>query len=88
VGANISILGSWIASHAVSGTSDWSPAGFYVQVHDSNGADVVLTCRLGFYSALSTGKAFFRDVKVTKVSAPAAGGDPAFSLEEDRQVAN
>ena len=50
------------------------------------GADVLLTCRLGFYSSLNTGKAFFRGLSVTKVDAPASGGDQAFDLAEDRAV--
>jgi hypothetical protein len=86
MGGNISIMDSWIASQQVTGTSGWQTVGFYVQVGAADGADVGVSCRLGFYSALNTGKAFFRNLKITQVSAPPPVGDPAFNLEEDRQV--
>ena len=77
-GANLSIMESWIKSRDVKGTGYWEPIGFYLQI--SKETDVVLACRLGFYSSENTGRAYFRSPSVTKVDAPAAG-DPSFKLE-------
>jgi hypothetical protein len=77
-GANISIMESWILSRHVKGTGYWEPIGFYLQVPKET--DVTLACRLGFYSSQNTGRAFFRNVSVTAVAAPAAD-DPSFKLE-------
>jgi dolichyl-phosphate-mannose-protein mannosyltransferase len=77
-GANISIMESWILSRHVHGTSYWEPVGFYLQVPKET--DVTLACRLGFYSSQNTGRAYFRDLSVVKVAAPAAD-DPSFKLE-------
>jgi hypothetical protein len=74
-------MGSWISSQQLHGTSGWQKVGFYVKV--DQGADTVLACRLGFYSALNAGKAFFRDLSVSKVDAPASDGDPRFDLDTD-----
>ena len=78
VGANISIMETWMLSRNVRGTGYWEPIGFYLQIPTET--DVVLACRLGFYSSENTGRAFFRDLSVTKVDAPGAD-DPSFKLE-------
>lgn len=77
-GANISIMNSWILSRHVHGSSYWQPIGFYLQVPKET--DVILACRLGFYSSPNTGRAFFRNVSVTKVDA-AGGDDSSFILD-------
>lgn len=69
---------SWILSRHVEGTNYWEPIGFYLQVPKET--DVVLACRLGFYSSENTGRAFFRNPSVTKVDA-AGADDPSFKLE-------
>ena len=77
-GANLSIMESWIHSRQLNGTNYWEPIGFYLQVPKET--DVELACRLGFYSSENTGRAFFRNVSVTKVDA-AGAEDPSFKLE-------
>ncbi|HKD70202.1 MAG TPA: hypothetical protein VKB84_25420 [Candidatus Binataceae bacterium] len=77
-GANISIMESWILSRHVKGTGYWEPIGFYLQVPKET--DVELACRLGFYSSQNTGRAYFRNVSATAVTAPGAD-DPSFKLE-------
>jgi hypothetical protein len=77
-GANLSIMESWIKSRDVKGTGYWEAIGFYLRIPKE--ADVVLACRLGFYSSENTGRAYFRSPSVTKVGGPAAD-DPGFKLE-------
>ncbi len=76
-GANLSIMESWILSRHLEGTNYWEPIGFYLQIPKET--DVVLACRIGFYSSQNTGRAFFRDLSVTKVDA-AGADDPSFKL--------
>ena len=76
IGANLSILEAWDGSHDVRGTQDWQPEGFYLQV-GPDGAKVTFACRLGMYSNVNTGTAFFRNLSVTKVAGP-TNGDPVF----------
>jgi hypothetical protein len=77
-GANISVLDSWFLSRQVKGSGFWETVGFYMQVPTEG--DVILACRLGFYSSTDTGRAWFRDLSLIKVDAPASDGDPTFKL--------
>ncbi len=77
-GANISIMETWFQSRNLTGTNYWEPIGFYMQILQET--DVKFACRIGFYSSENTGRAFFRDLSVTKVDAPGAD-DPSFKLE-------
>lgn len=78
IGASLSILEAWVGSHDVRGTMDWQPEGFYVQV-GPDGARVTFACRLGTYSNMNTGTAFFRNLSATKVDGP-TGSDPVFHM--------
>jgi len=78
-GANISIMDTWFLSRHVTGSGFWEPIGFYLQVPKE--ADVTFACRLGFYSSVNTGKAWFRDLSAIKVDAPASDGDPTYKLD-------
>lgn len=77
-GANISVMDSWFLSRHVKGSGIWEPIGFYMQVPVEG--DVILACRLGFYSSPDTGRAWFRDLSLVKVDAPASDGDPSYKL--------
>src|SRR5689334_303395 len=68
VGANVSIMETWIMSRNVHGSSYWEPVGFYLQVPKET--NVVMALRVGFYSSENTGRAFFRNPNVTPVAAP------------------
>jgi hypothetical protein len=78
VGANVSIMETWIMSRNVQGSNYWEPIGFYLQVPKET--NVKLACRLGFYSSENTGRVDFRDLSVVQVAAPGAD-DPQFKLE-------
>ncbi len=81
VGAGLCIMEDGICSQLVYGTSDWQTVGLYVKVGDS-GADGMLACRLGGYSAVNTGSAFCKDIAAVQVSGPnSQDGDPVFDLD-------
>jgi hypothetical protein len=79
VGANLSLMETWIMSRNVQGSSYWEPIGFYLEVPQET--NVVMALRVGFYSSENTGRAYFRNPSVTQVTA--AGADaPSFKLED------
>lgn len=82
-GANLSIMDTWFLSRHVKGTGYWESLGFYLLVPKDT--DVIFACRLGFYSSVNTGRAWFRDLSVVKVAAPASDGDPSFKLDPTAQ---
>jgi len=82
-GASISIMEDGAMSHDVRGTTPWREIGFYLKI-GSRGGDIDIACRLGGYASLNTGRAFFRDVKVLRVKAPAQG-EPSFELDTVRK---
>ena len=59
VGANISVLGGFIRSESVSGTFDWQRA--CVTFHPE-ASTATLTCRLGFFGSVVTGKMWCDDM--------------------------
>jgi hypothetical protein len=79
VGANLSLMETWIMSRNVQGSSYWEPVGFYLEVPKET--NVVLALRLGFYSSENTGRVYFRNPGVTQVSTPGADA-PSFKLED------
>lgn len=85
-GAAISIIEDAISSPDLRGTSDWRRLGFYLKV-GPHGADVEVACRVGGFSSLNTGRAFFRDLRAVKIVAPAPGAGPLFDLETIRKQA-
>ena len=66
------------------GSGIWEPIGFYLLIPKE--ANVIFACRLGFYSSMNTGRAWFRDLSVVKVDAPASDGDPSFKLDSVDQT--
>jgi hypothetical protein len=82
-GASLSIMEDGAMSHDVRGTTPWREIGFYLKV-GNRGGDIQVACRLGGYASLNTGHAFFRDVKVVSVKAPAPG-EPSFDLDTVRK---
>jgi hypothetical protein len=79
VGANISILEGWFLSQSITGTNDWQPVGFYLNV-PAGGANVTFACRLGFYSNLNTGAAYCRNMSVVPATASPGGEEPLYQL--------
>ncbi|HTY56149.1 MAG TPA: hypothetical protein VMB26_13155 [Candidatus Binataceae bacterium] len=71
-GASVSIMEDGAMSHDVRGTTSWHEIGFYLKI-GSRGGDIEIALRVGGYASLNTGRAFFRDVKVIPVKAPAEG---------------
>ena len=66
-GANISVMSYGGTSRRITGTTDWTEVTVYVEVTTGKeGFDVALC--MGGYSAESTGKAYFDNVKVEKVN--------------------
>ncbi len=78
-GASISLMESGIMSADIRGTSAWQPVGFYVKV-SGHGADVEVAARLGGYSSLNTGTAYFRNIQAVKIAAPPKGATHVFDL--------
>jgi len=78
-GANISIMDTWFLSRNVTGSGFWEPIGFYLLIPKET--NVIFACRLGLYSSMNTGRAWFRDLSAVQVGAPASDGDPSFKLD-------
>lgn len=62
-GAALCVLGGFIHSNGVTGTSDWVPMELVFRTHQSQ-REVMLGVRLGFYGQTATGRAFFDDLKL------------------------
>ena len=84
-GATVSLLEDGANSPDVRGTSGWRPIGLYVKV-GSHGADIEIALRLGGFSSLNTGRAFFRNPSVTLVNAPPAAAAATFDLDAIRKA--
>ena len=84
VGANLSILAGSILTRPLNGTHEWQEVGFYLKVESS--ADVVLTCRLGGFSSPTTGTAFFRDIRASRITEPPPGAERQFDLDFERGI--
>ncbi len=68
-------------SQQVRGTTDWQPVGIYVKA-GGGGVDGMLTCRLGGFSAMNTGEAFWKDISAVQVEGPSPDdGDPILDLD-------
>ncbi|HEY2664481.1 MAG TPA: hypothetical protein VGI47_09085 [Candidatus Binataceae bacterium] len=86
VGATLSIMEDGVASADLRGTQNWQRLRFYLKV-GPRGSDVEVGCRLGGYSSLNTGDAFFRDAEAIQVASPGDDG-PRFDLDSIRKAAN
>lgn len=64
-GANLSLVGTWTHTAGLSGTKDWT----YVSVTFNTGASTRVTvgARLGYWAALSSGTAWFDDLRLTRL---------------------
>lgn len=87
-GANISVKDYAGISERVIGTTDWKEITLYVDVTMSGGFDICMS--LGGYSAESTGKAYFDNVTIEKVSSIPSGASSVIvydsSLSSDEAV--
>ena len=85
-GATLSIMEDGVASADLRGTQNWQRLLFYLKI-PARGSDVEVGCRLGGYSSLNTGHAFFRDAEAIQVASPGDDG-PRFDLASIRKAAN
>jgi len=79
-GAYLSVMGTFHDSEDVRGTQGWRPVGFWVKT-GSLDTSLEIGCRLGGYSSLNTGMAFFTGISVEAAGTPAPerfvyGGEP------------
>jgi hypothetical protein len=80
VGVNLSIVEDGIISRQLRGTTGWETLDFYLKA-GAHGAEVPFACRLGGFANLNTGKAFCRDLQVTKVTAPPPNAQYTYDLD-------
>jgi len=85
-GATLSIMEDGITSQELKGTNNWTRIGLYLKVGHL-GADVEMALRLGGYSSLNTGHAFFRDVSLIRVQNAPKGAEHTYDLEATRKAA-
>jgi len=84
-GATLSIMEDGISSQELKGTTDWTRIGLYLKV-GGMGADIELALRLGGYSSLNTGRAFFRDATLIVVPGPPKNAEHVFDLDAIRKA--
>jgi hypothetical protein len=84
-GAAIAIMEDGVSSRDIRGTTAWQKVGFYLKI-GGMGADVDVALRLGGYSNLNTGKAWFRNASLVAVPAPPTGASPTFDLAAIRKA--
>jgi hypothetical protein len=84
-GATLSIMEDGISSQELKGTTDWTRIGLYLKV-GGMGADIEMALRLGGYSSLNTGKAFFRDATLIVVPGPPHNAEHVFDLDAIRKA--
>ncbi len=84
-GATLSIMEDGITSQELKGTSGWTRIGLYLKV-GGMGADIEMALRLGGYSSLNTGQAFFRDASLMVVPAPPHNAEHVFDLAAIRKA--
>jgi dolichyl-phosphate-mannose-protein mannosyltransferase len=83
-GVNVSLDEDGINSQDLRGTTGWQRLGFYLEV-GRHGADVDVALRLGGFSSLNRGRAFFRDARVERIAAPPPGAASVFDLSAVRR---
>jgi dolichyl-phosphate-mannose-protein mannosyltransferase len=79
-GAYLSVMGSFSDSRDLRGTQPWQPVGMWVR---TGALDTTLTlaARLGGYSSLNTGMAFFTGISVEAAGTPPAQADFVYGSE-------
>jgi len=85
-GATISVMEDGIMSPDVRGTTDWQRVKLYLKV-GGHGADIDVALRVGGFSSLNTGRAFFRNATLLQIAAPPPNATPTFDLLAIRQQA-
>jgi hypothetical protein len=64
-GANVSVVGGFVASQGRTGTFDWTES---CVAFEPETADIRVTCRLGFFGSTVTGKLWCDDMALTEIS--------------------
>ena len=82
-GVTISVTEDSISSRDLRGTTDWQNLELYLKI-GRHGADIDVALRLGGYSSLAYGRAFFRHARLERISAPPVGAGPLFNLDAIR----
>ena len=81
MGAYISVMGTFNNSVDLRGTKGWQRVGFWVKTGELD-TKLQIGCRVGGYSSLNTGRAWFTGISVEAAGVPQAqggkiyGGDP------------
>jgi len=84
-GANISVLEDGIVSADLRGNQPWQQLVLYLKI-PPYGADIDVALRLGGYTNLTRGRAFFHDPEVIRIDAPPAGATHVYDLGEIRKT--
>jgi hypothetical protein len=85
-GATISVMEDGVMSPEVHGTTAWQSVAMYLQIGEK-GADVDVALRVGGFGSLNTGRAFFRNARLTPIAAPPPSATPVYDLTAIRQEA-
>jgi hypothetical protein len=85
-GGSVSLDEDSVNSPDLHGAPDWQRVGLYLKV-GAHGADIDVALRLGGFSNLNTGRAFFRKARVVKLDALPANAAPVFDLTAVRRSA-
>ena len=83
-GAYLSVMGSFSDTRDVRGTQAWQPVGLWVRT-GSLDTTLTLAARLGGYSSLNTGIAFFTGISVEAAGSPPQQGDFVFGREAESE---
>jgi hypothetical protein len=75
-GANLGFFGSWDRSTAVMGTSGWTEVS--ATTYSGHNTQLTVAARLGYWSGVTTGTAWFDDLSLTAVAQPERIANPGF----------
>jgi dolichyl-phosphate-mannose-protein mannosyltransferase len=79
-GAYLSVMGSFNDSRDLRGTQNWQPVGLWVRTGALD-TTITLAARLGGYSSLNTGMAFFTGLSVEAAGTPPQKADFVYGTE-------
>jgi dolichyl-phosphate-mannose-protein mannosyltransferase len=79
-GAYLSVMGSFSDTRDLRGTQPWQPVGLWVRT-GSLDTTLTLAARLGGYSSLNTGMAFFTGISVEAAGQPPPQGEFIYGAE-------
>jgi hypothetical protein len=83
-GAYLSVMGSFSDSRDLRGTQPWQPVGMWVRT-GSLDTTLTLAARLGGYSSLNTGMAFFTGISVEPAGTPPLQGEFIYGGEAGQE---